>query len=102
MARVLRGRGGTVARRLIPAAARLPHEYGLPSPFDGIYAGETRQQQHVKDAYLRWTYLGRQQMTLGIEPSLSVEWVHYSAPADSAIAKPKDDVVWRATFYWAW
>jgi len=34
--------------------------------------------------------------------SPNVEWVHYSAPADSAIAQPKDDVVWRATFYWAW
>jgi hypothetical protein len=34
--------------------------------------------------------------------SPNVEWVHYSAPADSAIATPKDDVVWRATFYWVW
>lgn len=41
-----------------------------------------------------------------IHPSVrfspNVEWVHYSAPADSAIAQPKDDLVWRATFYWAW
>ena len=41
-----------------------------------------------------------------IHPSVrfspNVEWVHYSAPADAAIAKQRDDVVWRATFYWAW
>ena len=34
--------------------------------------------------------------------SPNVEWVAYSAPADSAIAKPKNDIVWRATFYWVW
>jgi hypothetical protein len=34
--------------------------------------------------------------------SPNVEWVNYSAPADSAIPKPKDDIVWRATFYWVW
>ena len=32
----------------------------------------------------------------------NVEWVKYSAPADPAIVRPKDDVVWRATFYWVW
>ena len=30
---------------------------------------------YVKDAYLRWTYYGRQQVTLGIQPSLSFEFV---------------------------
>jgi hypothetical protein len=34
--------------------------------------------------------------------SPNVEWVSYSAPADPAIAKPKNDIVWRATFYWVW
>jgi hypothetical protein len=34
--------------------------------------------------------------------SPNVEWVSYSAPADPALAKPKNDIVWRATFYWAW
>jgi len=41
-----------------------------------------------------------------IHPSVrfspNVEWVHYDAPADIAAQRPKDDVVWRATFYWAW
>jgi hypothetical protein len=30
---------------------------------------------YIKDAYLRWTYKGRQQMTLGIQPSLSIDGV---------------------------
>ena len=30
---------------------------------------------YVKDAYLRWTFYGRQQMTLGIAPSLSFDVV---------------------------
>jgi hypothetical protein len=34
--------------------------------------------------------------------SPNVEWVNYSAPAGAALATPKDDIVWRATFYWVW
>jgi hypothetical protein len=34
--------------------------------------------------------------------SPNVEYVTYSAPADPSVAKPKDDVVWRVTFYWVW
>lgn len=34
--------------------------------------------------------------------SPNVEWVTYGAPTDPAVARPKDDIVWRATFYWAW
>ena len=34
--------------------------------------------------------------------SPNVEWVAYSAPEAAGVAAPKDDVVWRATFYWAW
>jgi hypothetical protein len=30
---------------------------------------------YVKDAYLRWTYRGRQQVTLGIHPSLTFDWL---------------------------
>ncbi len=41
-----------------------------------------------------------------IHPSVrfspNVEWVAYSAPETAGVATPKDDVVWRATFYWAW
>jgi hypothetical protein len=29
----------------------------------------------VKDAYLRWTYSGQQQLTLGIHPSLTFDWL---------------------------
>jgi hypothetical protein len=34
--------------------------------------------------------------------SPNVEWVRYSTPADPAVTKPGDDIVWRATFYWVW
>jgi hypothetical protein len=41
-----------------------------------------------------------------IHPSVrfspNVEWVTYSTPGNVKIAKPKDDVIWRATFYWTW
>jgi len=34
--------------------------------------------------------------------SPNVEWVRYSAPSDPGAPRPGNDVVWRATFYWAW
>jgi hypothetical protein len=30
---------------------------------------------YVKDAYLKWTYKGKQQLTLGIHPSLTFDWL---------------------------
>lgn len=32
-------------------------------------------EPYVKDAYLRWTYTGKQQLTLGLEPSLTFDWL---------------------------
>ncbi len=29
---------------------------------------------YVKDAYLKWTYKGKQEATLGIQPSLTIDW----------------------------
>jgi hypothetical protein len=29
---------------------------------------------YVKDAYLKWTFTGKQQLTLGIQPSLTFDW----------------------------
>lgn len=34
--------------------------------------------------------------------SPNIEWVTYGAPQNAALPAPKDDVVWRATFYWVW
>jgi hypothetical protein len=34
--------------------------------------------------------------------SPNVEWVAYSSPDKAGAATPKDDIVWRATFYWVW
>jgi hypothetical protein len=31
-----------------------------------------------------------------------VEWVNYSAPRQAGVPTPRDDLVWRATFYWVW
>ena len=30
---------------------------------------------YVKDAYLKWTYKGKQQLTLGIQPTLTFDWL---------------------------
>ena len=30
---------------------------------------------YVKDAYLKWTYTGKQQLTLGIQPTLTFSWL---------------------------
>jgi hypothetical protein len=41
-----------------------------------------------------------------IHPSVrfspNVEWVTYGTPAKAGVATPNDDVVVRATFFWAW
>jgi hypothetical protein len=34
--------------------------------------------------------------------SPNVEWVAYGTPAQPGLPAPKDDIVWRATFYWVW
>jgi hypothetical protein len=34
--------------------------------------------------------------------SPNVEWVTYGTPANPGSPAPKDDIVWRATFYWVW
>jgi hypothetical protein len=34
--------------------------------------------------------------------SPNVEWVSYGTPENGGAPAPKDDVVWRATFYWVW
>ena len=41
---------------------------------DGKLAGGALTP-YVRDAWLRWTFLGRQQMTLGIQPSLSIDFI---------------------------
>ena len=53
---------------------KLSTRFRLEANSDGKLEGGSLTP-YVKDAYLRWTYLGRQQMTLGIEPSLSIDFV---------------------------
>ena len=30
---------------------------------------------YLKDAYLQWTYIGQQSVTLGIQPSATINWI---------------------------
>ena len=53
---------------------RLTTRFRLEANSDGKLEGGALTP-YVKDAYLRWTYYGRQQLTLGIEPSLSFDVV---------------------------
>jgi hypothetical protein len=41
---------------------------------NGRFAGGNLDP-YVKDAYLKWTYKGKQQLTLGIQPSLTFDWL---------------------------
>jgi hypothetical protein len=34
--------------------------------------------------------------------SPNVEWVSYGTPREPSAVTPRDDVVWRLTFYWTW
>jgi opacity protein-like surface antigen len=40
---------------------------------NGQFAGGDLEP-YVKDAYLKWTFTGKQQLTLGIQPSLTFDW----------------------------
>jgi hypothetical protein len=53
---------------------RLSTRFRLEVNSDGQFAGGDLVP-YVKDAYLKWTYKGNQQLTLGIHPSLTFEWL---------------------------
>jgi hypothetical protein len=42
---------------------------------NGQFSNPGNLNSYVKDAFLRWTYKGRQQATLGIQPTLTIDWV---------------------------
>jgi hypothetical protein len=48
--------------------------FRLESNSNGQFAGGNLNP-YVKDAYLKWTFAGKQQMTLGIQPSLTFDWL---------------------------
>jgi hypothetical protein len=53
---------------------RLTTRMRLEANSDGKFAGEDLVP-YVKDAYLKWTYKGKQQLTLGIHPSVTFDWL---------------------------
>jgi hypothetical protein len=48
--------------------------FRLEANSNGQFAGGNLNP-YVKDAYLKWTYTGKQQLTLGIQPSLTFDWL---------------------------
>jgi hypothetical protein len=53
---------------------KLTTRFRLEANSNGQFAGGDLTP-YVKDAYLRWTYRGKQQLTLGIQPSLTFDWL---------------------------
>ena len=53
---------------------RLTTRFRLEANSNGQFDGGNLEP-YVKDAYLKWTYHGRQQLTLGIQPSLTFDWL---------------------------
>jgi hypothetical protein len=53
---------------------RLTTRFRLEMNSDGEFAGGDIAP-YAKDAYVRWTYAARQQLTLGIHPTLTFDWL---------------------------
>ena len=53
---------------------RLTTRFRLEANSNGHFDGGNLEP-YVKDAYLKWTYRGRQQLTLGLQPSLTFDWL---------------------------
>src|SRR5262245_5043679 len=53
---------------------RLTTRFRLEANSNGQFEGGDLVP-YVKDAYLKWTYGGRQQLTLGIHPTLTFDWL---------------------------
>jgi hypothetical protein len=53
---------------------KLTTRFRLEANSNGRFAGGNLDP-YVKDAFLKWTYAGRHQFTLGIQPSLTFDWL---------------------------
>jgi hypothetical protein len=49
--------------------------FRLEANSNGQFTSPGNITPFVKDAYLKWTYRGKQQMTLGIQPTLTFDWI---------------------------
>ncbi len=58
----------------VALSARLTTRLRLEANSNGSFEGGDLEP-YVKDAYLKWTYAGRHQATLGIQPTLTFDWV---------------------------
>jgi hypothetical protein len=48
--------------------------FRLEANSNGQFTSPGNINPYIKDAYLKWTYTGKQQLTLGIQPSLTFDW----------------------------
>src|SRR5262249_17004452 len=56
---------------------KLTTRFRLEANSNGKFAGGNLTP-YVKDAYLRWTFAGKQDLTLGIQPTLAFDWFESS------------------------
>jgi hypothetical protein len=76
---VVEGQHGFWFRRLyftydLAFTEKLTTRFRLEANSNGTFAGGNLEP-YVKDAYLKWTYKGKQQVTLGIQPTLTFDWL---------------------------
>lgn len=48
--------------------------FRLEANSNGTFTNPGNIQPYIKDAYLKWTFTGKQVLTLGIQPSLTFDW----------------------------
>jgi hypothetical protein len=75
----VKGQHGLWFRRLyytydFDYSSRLTTRFRLEANSDGEFAGGDIVP-YVKDAYIRWAYRGKQRVTLGIQPTLTFDWL---------------------------
>ena len=68
------GSGACTSRTTGRYDERLTTRFRLEANSNGQFDGGNLEP-YVKDAYLKWTYRGQQQLTLGIQPSLTFDWL---------------------------
>jgi hypothetical protein len=71
---VIKGQHGLWFRRIYTFSDRLSTRFRLEVNSNGDFTGGDLVP-YVKDAYLQWTYTRQQQLTLGIQPTLTFDWL---------------------------
>ena len=68
------GSGASISRTTSRYNEKLTTRFRLEANSNGDFTGGDLVP-YVKDAYLKWTYRGSQQLTLGIHPTLTFDWL---------------------------